>query len=414
MKSFLYSAIAAVLIAPAILTAGKITASDFLKTAKKDFKLVNHQELVDYLESSSATTPYIQKIEFRTETHDFDIREQSYSLRFYPRGIGETHHAARVASFMKKKSDAQHREIYNEALLNRYETVLFYLQVENDIDLHKKRMSVIEDRIAVLRKIAKIQGDTTALIEAEDRYIDLRLDLVKLQNIHINIKAQIEQITGKEVEIAFDESELLPLESVDKKFLKESEKSIADNIYLQVDRIEIELAESRYKLEMAKERDILSFLKLSYDSKDSDYPERAFSIGLGIKLPFINEDREGLDRKKIKYLSEKLKYEEEKRVYSEKVVSLKQSIKLLLQQYAILEERKNNGNAKISFKRHLSMEGADPLTLLKLKESIIKNDIRHNQIRFLILHNYLYLLDASGNLSPEALVVQGKRKGISK
>ena len=53
-------------------TQWSVEPGTILSTATKDFQLNSQDELVQYLSTAPRSTPYLDKIELRTETEDFD------------------------------------------------------------------------------------------------------------------------------------------------------------------------------------------------------------------------------------------------------------------------------------------------------------------------------------------------------
>jgi hypothetical protein len=71
----------------------------------------------------------------------------------------------------------------------------------------------------------------------------------------------------------------------------------------------------------------------------------------------------------------------------------------LIRQYTLLAANKKNSNAEVSFKAYLQMDGMDTLSLLKIRESIIKSDIQLEKTGFNIRYRFIELMDVMGKLS---------------
>jgi len=106
-----------------------------------------------------------------------------------------------------------------------------------------------------------------------------------------------------------------------------------------------------------------------------------------------------MNRRKVTYMKERLKYDEEKRAISEQRTSLIRSLDRLIDQYSILAANKHNSDADVSFKAYLTMDGMDPLNLLKIKEALIKSEMQLVKTGFNIRNRFIELLDLTGQLS---------------
>ena len=383
----------------------KLTMDVFLTTAKKDYSLVNYRELEEYLRTAPKSTPYLDRVEFRTQTEEFEYTKQRYSVRLYPKGWGETGCNRLLAEKMKHAVQIEHLEYYNTALQNRYRLILGFFRTTTLINLKKELLTVYDDRITVLKQkgMHNIQFDINALIVAEDMYTEIHLDLVDLQNEWSSNIYKIQIAAGIQTDVLFDEKNVIGVDKIAQLIKNIQFDTNIDNISLQDRKSKIEIAKIKYDLEIAKNKNFLSLIELAYDTDDRDEFNKAFSIELGFKLPGINPDREQVNNRKLKYLQAKLNYEAEKREAYESVRSLSMSLKRLIKQYNILVDRKENSNADISFKTYMAMEGIDPLDLLKLRESILISDIRLNRVNYRIRLKYINLMDKMGKLSEKPL-----------
>ena len=381
-----------------------LTMNRFLSTTEKDYSLENHQELLDYLETASSSTPYIDKIEFRTTTKDFEIARQKYGLRFYSKGWGETKFNNMLTESIIDAHRVEHEFIYNKALIKRYNLILDYLESVEHLKVMNELQAVYEDRISVLNKQSgTLSFDVGEYITAESRYTELQLDLVKIENKLAGDIHKIHLSADTEGNISFSEVQLIDVEEIVEAIRKLEFGADLDNIYLRDRKNRIEREEIKYNIEKAQDRDYLSYLQVEYDRNNYKEPVRAYSIDIGIKLPFINSDREDINRRKLNHIEEKLRYEDEKRTTSERIKSTVRSINRFIEQYRILAERKANGDAQNPLDTYIKMEGVDPLNLLEIRESIIRNDLQQNQIYFSILYNYIELMDLMGKLSEKPL-----------
>lgn len=387
------------------INAQKLTIDEFLRSADDDYKLKNHSELLSYYENSSMSTPFLDKIEFRAELEEFEDLDQQYSLRFYPKGWGETKSGNRVVKIKKKENKIEHEEYFNSALEERYELLLGYLETTALLQKHKDLLSVYKDRVTVLNNMAQTAEDfdVITIISAEDKLIDLQLDIVDLEDELTKITHKIQVATGKDVEIEFDEESIVDVSDI-KELLPNSESyPKIENIYIRNRKLKIELAKSKYELEVAKTRDYISFFNLGYKTEDYKEPNDAFSIEIGFKLPFINPDRDDINKRKADHIEEKLKLEYALRDNSEKVISITRSMNRMFAQYDILAQRTENGNATTSFKKYMKMDGINPITLLKLKESMLKSDMKLIKIRTNVRLKYVQLINVLGKLTEKPI-----------
>jgi len=381
------------------LNGKEIDETFFLMTASEDFKLRNHGQITSYFKNAPSSTPYIDKIEIRTETKDFDPEQQRYSLRLYPKAFGETTWTGEVELTMRKLGDAEHETYYNEALKRRYELILSYLETEALLEVNGELLTLYEDRISILRKQSEngMNFNIKELIGADNTLLELQLEKVKLSDRETALRERIHIIAGKG-DIKFDKKGVVTVSSIEKRIAKINLDGETKNIYLAEQNLKVVLEEKKFQLEKSKSNDFISFLKVEYDHDKFYDSQRAFSVGVGIKLPFINPDRVDINRKKVRYIKEKLRFEEKKRGYAEKIKTVAGSLKRFIKQYHILADRTKSGNAKISFKKYMKIEGIDPMTLLDIKESILRNELLEIKTTYTIRRRFVEFLDIAGLL----------------
>jgi hypothetical protein len=138
------------------------------------------------------------------------------------------------------------------------------------------------------------------------------------------------------------------------------------------------------------------------DGKTYDM-HNAYALQLGIKIPDITMARHDIARRKVDYLSEKENYERLKSELADQINKDQEDLRSLIAQYRFLKARESEVDATASLKKYLQMNGVDPLTLLSIKESIVKNQIDMCKLRFGILRNYIRVIDVAGELAKPPL-----------
>ncbi|WP_156906804.1 TolC family protein [Desulforegula conservatrix] len=381
--------------------AGSLSMTAFIRTSEEDHVVKNQKEIADYLDNAEGSTPYLNRVELRTETDEFDIDKQKYGVRFYPKGWGETKYSRMLSETAKASGRTEYEASYHEALKNRYLLVLEYLETVELIGLKEKLALVCEDRIKVLKKrsAGSLSFDISDLVEAEELLTRIRLELVGLENKKNGTLHQISLAADSKAEVNFSSEPLVRIDSVKRSVAEAKDRKDLDNINLKDRKNKVDMALDKYNLEQAKSRDYISFFEVAYDHGNYEDEDKAYSVEIGVKLPFINPDQDEITRKKVVFMKERLAFEEEKRAFSEKIIALSRSIDRLISQYEIIEQNKKYGNAQESLGASLKTGGTDPLNILKIKETLLKSDIHMVQTGYEIRNRFVEFLDVSGKLS---------------
>lgn len=383
-----------------------LSPHNFIATAKNDTSIQAHKQMKFYLENAPADTPYLDRIELRAGLGDLDQKEQTYQLRFYPRAWGETRYSRELTQTVAQADELDQALHLLKALKKRYQLVIEYIQAIELSKTYKSMEVVYIDRINVLQQKSAtvIDSNISGLITAEDKLTKLRLDLLDLNNRINNLKLTINRLAGGKFDIDFDAKAVIHIKTIALLIKNIQPESENGNVYLERQKHNIKLAQSRLDLEKAQSRDYISFFQISHSvDDDKENWEEKTSVEIGIKLPFINTDREAIWRRKAIQKREEYAYNQEKAITLEDSIQLLQKLKNSLSQHALLEEKKQKGVAAKTLEKHVTMEGVDPLDLLELKESILENEIRLSRLSFLVYSDFIELMEIMGRLTRDPL-----------
>ena len=384
-----------------------ISVSDFLATAKDD-PLVQHQkDKIDFLHSTSSNTPYFDKVEIRTQTGEFEIERQEYSVRMYPKGFGSTKAGKKVYDATVRSNETQQELVLHQALKERYLIVIALLHSQNLLTITEQLLEVFREKSTVLNKMRNtLDFDINDLVKAEIGQTDRQLELIGLENTLHGIKNQIRIYSGEDGPVTIDTSTLAEIEVVIKTIEQTNTAPTLDNIHLKDSAFRMELAKGMYELEKAEGRRYISFLEASYDTEERHNAAKVFScgFGLGIRLPFIKPNRLDSNRRKLQFLEKKSLFAEQEKTLAENMNTISNTLKRLLKQYEILNEKTGQGTAKTTLKRYMQLQGVDPLVLLEMKESILRQEMTFENICYEIYTQYIELLDLTGKLSNRPII----------
>ncbi|CAN2044704.1 Outer membrane efflux protein [Candidatus Magnetomoraceae bacterium gMMP-13] len=385
--------------------AGKsfISMSRYLNTAFQDDTLIFQNEKISFLKNSSSNTPFLNEIEFRMNIDEFESDKQKYAIRFKPNGWGEAKNGKYMYNKTLQYNKAMYDLLLNQALKDRYNIIIDYIYNRQMISLNEELTVLYEDRVNVLKQSADdLNFNPNDLIDAENDIIRLELDLINLKNETVNIEDEIRQNLPGTKAVNFDTARMISIQGME-KIIAATRLTEQKNVYLEYNRLNAALANARYELEKSENRKYLSFIETAYDTDDRDEFEKAFSIQFGISIPFINPNRLDTNLRKLSSLEAQSKYVMMQKKMTENSSILSRDVSRLIKQYSVLNAKKTQSKAKSFFDIYRRMEGANPLILLKLKESLLKTDISMQKITRRIYKKYINFMDISGKLSEKPL-----------
>lgn len=397
-----------------VLHANAKTASisKFVAQSVDDRSIVDMKSRMKDVASVRTGLPLVDDIEFRIRNQGFVLDAQRYTLRIKPQGFGETHAGKEYFSDQITRNSQKVAVKLNAVVKNRFDLVLELSEQQRLLQIYSDLVQLQEDRITVLRyHQSDMNFKLSTLIEAEHELSKLqckRIDTdksIRVLQRNVRVLGNDDSITG------FDLNGFFPIDSII-GLVENTEYALdTNNVYLNFYRSEFNLAKSRYALERSENRKIISYIEFSYDNdemidqiarrddgKQYDMKE-AYMLGVGFSIPDFTASRYDIMRKKSALLSAADKYQELKRELELKLEKDIDDMRSYISQYRYLKARETEADAEASLKKYLIIDNVDPLDLLFVKESILKNAEKIEAVQFGLIRNYIKVLDLNGTLT---------------
>ncbi len=389
---------------------------EFLLTYENDSIYQTQKKKTEFLHNSRKDVPFIDDIELRIRNQGFAFDRQRYTLRVEPNGFGVTKAERNLLRKRKAYHECREELLMNEMLRERYMLVLELNYRKKMLELQEDLRLLYKDRINVLDKMTGSRDfELDDLIKAENDFGEISSEIFDAKYDLRRHREEIEEMLSDRSFNDFDTTGFITISFISDYLREEEIDCDTNNVYLRENRLAFQVSEGRYELENAEGREYISFLEFAYDQDDmlDEIEDRnegdeynlnnAFIMEVGLRLPFINEDRDDVNRRKVDYLSEKENYEELKKDLMNKAKKDSADIRVRTSTYRYLEKRRDSVNVESSLKKYMQMEGVDPRVLLSIKEKIIKNDMRMEELRYDIMQDYIRVLDITGILSRQPL-----------
>ena len=399
---------------PFILFCENLTISEYIESAKNDPRLKSKKAVSDSLENS-ADTPWIKGLEFRSETGNFDIMEQKYALRLYFKGFGETKSSR---EFIKKSASLyklEYKSAFSEVLFERYSAIVTYIQHKKELKIIASMRELLDDKLAVTEKIGEITAETTEIdkMDIEDKITDLEIRKIELESTVESIETTIKNDLNEDKTPVFDREKIISIDNIEKFADSLTEIHGATKTETDYQTIKTIVAQNEIALEEAKERDWLKYIALEYDTGDrNDKPSRGFAISFAISIPGFKNNQSSLVKKKIKSMEDNFDFETQGRLRESAIRTNLLMLKREIKQYKTLAERKKNIEKSGILSKYSSIEGVNPIMVIKLKEKILKKELKSAELELKIYEKYINLAYLSGFFEDESVdnILDGKNQ----
>ena len=378
---------------PFIIFCEDLTIAEYIEAAKDDPRLKSRKEMFDSIENSK-DTPGIKGLEFRSETGNFDILEQKYALRLYFKGFGETKSSGELIKNSANLHKLEYTSARSEVLFERYSAIVTYIQHKKELEIINSMRELLDDKLAVTEKIGDITGETTEIdkMDIEDKITEIEMRRIDIEATIETIEATVKSDTGGNKTPAFDKERIVSVEDIEKFAESLTEIHGATKAESDYQALRAIVAQNEIALEKAKERDWLKYIALEYDTDNrNDKPSRGFSIGFAITIPGFKNNQTSLVKKQLKSLEQNSDFESQSRLKETAIRTALLTLKREIKQYKTLAERKEDIEKSGILQKYSSIEGVNPMMVIKLKEKILKKELKSAELELKIYEKYITL-----------------------
>jgi hypothetical protein len=359
---------------------------------------------IQRLENTDRAMPFIEEMEFRTESDEMDLNRQEYlfRMRFHNR------ESRRVQDRINQNA-LQHYELRSillaeRALSGRYEYLAEWFYLEKELAELTRKKVIIDDQLRLYKTMASnaLQLDIANILKAEEDLQELEQDQLQLQlqrAVLINHflpeadPSNIQLIAEGWISIATMHKNVLQI-------MRDSQITTSQKLQ----QTEVDAAQFEYELELAESRRFLEFVQAKYAGRDNLTVTREFSFGVGFLIPMKSTNRIDINEAQLEQFDEEfqlammaIELEEDIKEAYQRFDQVWQAHQLLLKQ---IDEKKYAA----TLERYKQSAGVSPVILLQLQALIIKQERNLLRLEEEACFRYLKLLALKGMLHPDSKI----------
>lgn len=377
----------------------QLTTSEILATAKDQYLIQLQRQRVDFLKENSSKLPVMDELEFRTETNDFRLREQRYTLRgrFFTKDQRNAQQGFQQANIELKSIEEQ--ILMNEFLKERYLGIMEAYFFDQLLEAEKEKKILQEDRVTVLRKSINLpKFEILDLLDAEDNLQTAERDILRLENAVLTSEMKIFRWTNETGFLKKGDIQLIPVEQVMEQVRSLPTEPSTAHATLVKRNLNQTVALQEQAIRRASEENTFEYFQARIGGTDDDGFRQNFKLGVGIRIPVRN--REQLDLEELEYdkIDEGIKYKELQVALKSRMAQIVIEMENQYRLYELLQQQIQNNQADNVFKQYQKIAGTSPMALLKLKGNRFKKELERLSVEQNIYQLYIELLDASGKM----------------
>ncbi|MEO1624607.1 MAG: hypothetical protein AAFV25_05585, partial [Bacteroidota bacterium] len=381
-----------------------LSPAQLLATARGAVSVKMEDKKSQYLSDHQRDLPWINELEVRTESNEFDWQQQEIAFRLQPNSKRSRQAQRQLQLAQGLRQNAQTQLALRKALKERYDLLVDHYFLPNLIGLHQQLQLIHQDRIYLAQSPGNSrQLDVKALIASETDLHRENLQVLKLQQALDQNQYWLQQYTQRSDSLQMDRSELLNVQQVMALLGSANDSLLQQHPLLAEKQSRQQVLQREYELEEARSAAQFNFLQAKYGGRNRDNFNEGFSIGAGFRLPFRGKDQLDLDELKL----EKWEEGQEIRQTTHRLSLEKELLQYQMQQQyrslRVLTQQLATSPARQAIEQMGQIQGLDAETLLLAKELLLEQELQILEHRYKIFRQYVDWLDISHVMTSQPL-----------
>ncbi len=377
----------------------QINSTTVLASAKMDGIFLLENQLKTSLEDRPQKLPFVDKLEFRTEFNEFDIRRQEYAIRMSHHSIAEREEQKKLYNATLQIADSETKLRLFSALEDRYTLLVAAKFAKSFRVLSSDLILILEDQKTVVENQLQLglNDDLSRLIDMEEELQDEALSVLELEQLKTKTNRKIESwLQQPATEI--DWSNFISIEKIKAQIALIDESSIDFHPSIIRGEMRTNLSQQEAQLERAQKKSLLNFLQVRYGDNPRDLLKERFSIGAGIQIPTKTAATLKIKELEMEALESATEVKRDKLELQSEQTTIKNELEFLFEKWDLMKSQLNTYQQNYAPEKLLQKGIVNPTVLLKIKERILKKQFLIQKTELDIFEKYIELLATSGKM----------------
>ncbi len=377
-----------------------LSTSRILATAKTQTAIALQERKIDVLNRQSYRLPFLEKVDFQTETDRFDWQRQEYRVRTSFNGWEEMRSLKQQKEADVVKEQAERNVLFKDVLYDLYALLVAYRYEQTALKMYRDMFNVFADKRDVLQKMAQLSTNFNIedLIKAEEAAFEFQQKILQSEGAIRNINQFLNRIFGSATTFQIDTTDWIPL-SIIRRLVAELPQTAEKSPLLTHQEAKINVLQSEYNLEKAQSKRIVDYAQIRNSARNKDALIREWSVGVGIAIPYRGSSKIALNNIAFKRLEEENALKNLQTNLDLQIFSLQQDLELIFKEYDFIEKQVNESQTLYALDHYAAIQGSPPIVLLRMKELVLKRQSQLMSLEHAAYQKYIKCLDLTGKLS---------------
>lgn len=377
----------------------------FIRLSKEDKNVQTLQDQINLLEPKKARPTVLEEIEFRVSNDEFQPQDQRYDLRFRPTNPLIRKKTEELYNIRKLQLRADASRELGEEILERYELIIAWLEIQQERTFVDERISINQKRIDWLKEFPGAN-----FFDAKN-FTQAHADVLKLWSKKTNLEIRIDEL---ERTIASKLGDKMTSNYILSWGLRSTITTAHIHTFLrttpneslskplQVYLAQLALQETQIEQKIERANFDLGFIQTEY------FPNRTnkslLGISAGISLPLFQRDRANLMDLSLEEKERSLEVVAKQDEANQEQNNWKVHLELLLAKNTELQQLYTQMNLQEMQQTLQTMDEYEPLEALEWQEMQLDWQEIEHQWYFEMIKTYIGYLSSKGFLSSEPLI----------
>ena len=333
---------------------------------------------------------YIDEVQFRTQTDEFDFNRQQYTIRVRPGNFKLPKLQRELINSYYQKSQMVQSELKVDALESAY-TIWLNLNLNKEETMFFDREAILlNDKAKVFKRQLDIPNfNILKLLNTEDDLHRTELDLLTAKIRIANQSGILSQELGtKDENIS---SQLISVEKIKSVLANSIQEAVVNKFNNKILELDQSIIEQEIALENAESQNILDFVQLRYSGPHDDFFREKVSLSVGINLPMKSRNKLKINELKLDAIKENVDVQSDNEELQYESDIARQKVFESIEIYELIKTQNESSiiTNDVLMSRYETSASTSPLTLLDIQILRHKKDKRLYDAKKDVYETYL-------------------------
>jgi len=332
------------------------------------------QNNLQFLKESKQGMPLIDKMEFRTESDRLDIERQELLFRISFNKGRSRKVQDQITINNINLYETRTRQLDEAELSKRYERIVDWHYGQLELERLKEKKVLLEDKKTVYQKmlVNALVVDIDDLLKVEENILKVDRNISKLEYLKAYSIEQLLPDRDTLADYELDPNLWVSIETM-KKVLDENKEVPTYNLDYAQQSAKVNFSQLKYDMGKSEANKILDFVQVKYAQRGNIDFYQELSLGLAFNIPVKSTSRVKMNKNMLELFDEQYEQHLLELEIEEKIAIYYTGFDLLNKEYQLVQQQIADNRLEATFEKYSAAEGAHPLTLLRIKESILDN-----------------------------------------